>query len=108
MKYLITESKLDSLIFRYLDNQDFIQINYTYETYFVNSRGDKSGVIKYDSQDDRCYIDFNLIDEVSSFFSLKETYSKNIIKEWVGNKLNVEIKDVAGIGEFFSEYLRMR
>jgi UDP-galactopyranose mutase len=26
MKYLITESKLEKVIFRYLDNQDFIQI----------------------------------------------------------------------------------
>jgi hypothetical protein len=108
MKYLITESQLNKVIFKYLDNQDFIQVNYTYETYFVNSRSDRQGVIRYDSRDERCYIDFNLIDEVSSFFSLKETYSKNIIKKWVGNKLNVEIKDVAGIGEFFSEYLRMR
>jgi len=80
MKYLITESQLNKVIFKYLDNQDFIQVNYTYETYFVNSRSDRQGVIRYDSQDDRCYIDFNLIDEVSSFFSLKETYSKNIIK----------------------------
>ena len=108
MRYQITDKQLEGVIFLYLDNQDFIEVNYTYETYFVNSRSDKSGVIRYDSQDDRCYIDFNLIDEVSSFFSLKETYSKNIIKKWVGNKLNVEIKDVAGIGEFFSEYLRMR
>ena len=108
MKYLITESKLDSLIFRYLDNQDFIQINYTYETYFVNSSSDRQGVIRYDGRDERCYIDLNLIDEISSFFSLKETYSKNIIKEWVSNKLNVEIKHSSTVGEFFSEYLRMR
>jgi hypothetical protein len=70
MKYLITESQLDSLIFRYLDNQDFIQVNYTYETYFVNSSSDRQGVIRYDGRDERCYIDIKLIDEVSSFFSL--------------------------------------
>ncbi len=108
MKYLITESQLNKVIFKYLDNQDFIQVNYTYETYFVNSRSDRQGVIRYDSRDERCYIDLNLIDEISSFFSVGSTYSKTIVKEWVGNKLNVEIKDVAGIGEFFSEYLRMR
>jgi len=108
MKYLITESQLDSLIFRYLDSQDFIQVNYTYETYFVNSSSDRQGVIRYDGRDERCYIDLNLIDEISSFFSLKETYSKNIIKEWVSNKLNVEIKHSSTVGEFFSEYLRMR
>ena len=108
MKYLITESQLNKVIFKYLDNQDFIQVNYTYETYFVNSRSDRQGVIRYDSRDERCYIDLNLIDEISSFFSVGSTYSKTIVKEWVGNKLNVGIKHSSPVGEFFSEYLRMR
>ena len=37
MKYLITESQFDKVIFKYLDNQDFIQIEKDDRIYFVNS-----------------------------------------------------------------------
>ena len=35
MKYLITESQLDRIIFKYLDNQDFIQIEKNNRIYFI-------------------------------------------------------------------------
>jgi len=47
MKYLITESQLDKVIFRYLNNQNFIQIERNNIIYFVNSEGDKYGQIRY-------------------------------------------------------------
>jgi len=40
MKYLITESQFDNVVFKYLDNQDFIQINSGDNIFFVNSEGD--------------------------------------------------------------------
>ena len=54
MKYLITESKLDKVIFKYLDNQDFIQINKNNSIYFVNSEGDKYAQIRYVKDDGVC------------------------------------------------------
>ena len=41
MKYLIKESQFDKIIFKYLDNQDFIQIDTKDGVYFVNSEGDE-------------------------------------------------------------------
>ena len=108
MRYQITDKQLERVIFLYLDNQDFIEVNYTYETYFVNSTSDKQGVIRYDGRDERCYIDINLIIEVSGFFALNEEISKHIIGDWVQYKLNVNVKHVSFVGEFFSQYLRMR
>jgi hypothetical protein len=108
MRYQITDKQLEGAIFLYLDNQDFIEVNYTYEIYFVNSTSDKQGVIRYDGRDEVCYIDINLIIEVSGFFALNEEISKHIIADWVQYKLNVNVKHVSFVGEFFSQYLRMR
>ena len=108
MKYLITESQLDKAIFKYLDNQDFVTINYTYETYFANSISDRQAVILHYYRDERCYVSIELIDEISIFFSLDETLSKKIIGDWVGDKLNTKVKYVSFVGDFFSHYLTIR
>jgi hypothetical protein len=53
MKYLITESQIDKVIFKYLDNQDFIQIEKGDGVYFVNSEGDEYAQIRYFKKDSK-------------------------------------------------------
>ena len=90
MKYLITESKLDKVIFRYLDNQDFIQVEDKDTIYFVNSQDDKYSQIRYDMSDNWSFINYELVDEISSFFSLSDSKSEKVILRWVGDTLQVE------------------
>ena len=92
MKYLITESQFDKVIFRYLTNQDFIQIDDNDSIYFVNSEGDKYAQIRYDKSDGWCNIDIDLIKEISSFFSLQSSDSKEVIGRWVENTLQMRVK----------------
>jgi hypothetical protein len=91
MKYLITESQIDKIIFKYLDNQDFIQIDNNDSIYFVNSEDDKYANIRYDKKDGWCYIDFNLIREISSFFSLQRSDSEEVIGRYVENTLQMKV-----------------
>jgi len=91
MKYLITESQLDNTIFNYLDNQDFIQFEKGNRIYFVNSEGDKYAQIRYDKSDGWCYIHYKLVDEISPFFSLEESDSKEVIGRWVENTLQMRV-----------------
>ena len=91
MKYLITESQFDKVIFRYLNNQDFIQIKKNNFIYFVNSEGDEYAQIRFDKYDGWCYIDYDLIEEISSWFSLKESDSKQFIGKWVENTLQMRV-----------------
>jgi len=91
MKYLITESKLEKVIFRYLDNQNFIQIEKNGSIYFINSEGDEYGQIRYDKEDGWCGIYYKLIEDISSFFSLQEYDSKQVIGRWVENTLQVRV-----------------
>ncbi len=91
MKYLITESQFDNVIFKYLDNQDFIRIGKNNNIYFVNSENDKFAQIKFREVDGQCYVHYNLINEISMFFSLDILDSKEVIGRWVENTLQMKV-----------------
>ena len=93
MKYLITESQLDKIIFRYLDNQDFIRIERKDRIYFVNSEGDDYAQIRYDKKDGWCGIHYELVNEISSFFSLEKYDSIDGIGRWVENTLQMRVNN---------------
>ena len=93
MKYLITESQLDRVIFIYLDNQDFIQIKKNNFIYFVNSEGDEYAQIRYNEDSEVCFINIDLVKEISSFFSLELSVSKEVIGSWVENTLQMKVTD---------------
>jgi hypothetical protein len=90
MKYLITESQLDNIIFKYLDNQDFIQIEKGDIIFFVNSEGDEYAQIRFDKDDGWCYIYYKLVKEISAFFSMEESDSESVIGRWVENTLQMK------------------
>jgi hypothetical protein len=94
MKYLITESQREKVIFKYLDNQDFIPIEKGNKIYFANSEGDEYAQIRYDKDDGWCYIHYKLVDEISSFFSLWQADSKEVIGMWVENTLQMRVTDI--------------
>jgi hypothetical protein len=91
MKYLITESQIDKVIFRYLDNQDFIQIERRNDIYFANSEGDRHAQIRYNKKNGWCYVYWKLIGEISTFFSLGRDDSEKVIGRWVENILQVRV-----------------
>jgi len=91
MKYLITESQIDNVIFKYLDNQDFIQIEKNNSIYFVNSEGDEYAQIRFDKDDGWCYIYYELIEEISAFFSMQKSDSEQVIGKWVENTLQMKV-----------------
>ena len=93
MKFLITESQIDNVIFKYLDNQDFIQINFDEKIYFVNSVNDVYAQIKYDKNSGWCYVYYKLIEEISTFFSMQDSDSESVIGRWVENRLQMKVTD---------------
>jgi hypothetical protein len=91
MKYLITESQIDNVIFKYLNLKKFIQVERGDKIYFVKSENDEYAQIRYDKDDGRCYIYWKLVDEISRFFSLEESYSEQVIGRWVENTLQMRV-----------------
>ena len=104
MKYIITEGQFDNMIFKYLDNQDFIQINKGKIIYFVNSEGDEYAQIRFDKKNGLCGIYNKLIEEISSFFSLQEFDSEKVIGRWVKNTLQMKVTDTFPI---YTDYARI-
>jgi len=97
MKYLITQSQLDKIVFKYLDNQDFIikKMNSDNINYFVNSEGDgyMDALIQHHRSGD-CVISYELINEIATFFSIDFDDSKYVIARWIENTLDRRVKEI--------------
>ena len=93
MKFILTESKLEQIVFKYLDNQDFVKIEEDGSIYFVNSVDDKYAQIRFNKYSGSCYIYYELIEEISSFFSIIESDSKVVIGKWVENTLQMKVSN---------------
>jgi len=91
MRYKITDKQLDDVIFIYLDNQDFIQIERQNDIYFTNSEGDRHAQIRYHKKNGWCYVYWKFIGEISSFFSLGRDESEKVIGRWVEYALQVRV-----------------
>ena len=85
---------LERVIFSYLDSQDFIPVEMGDDkVYFINSENDEYAQIRFDKDDGWCFIDLDLIDKISSFFSLQESDSEKIIGKWVENTLQMKVSN---------------
>ena len=108
MKYLITESQAKiAATFHKLDMKKFIQIDRNDSVYFVKSESDEYAQIRYDKDDGWCGIHYKLIYEISSFFSLEESDSEQVIGRWVENTLQMRVTDTNEQLLFRSKKLRI-
>jgi len=85
---------IENLIFEKLDGKKFIPIEKYQRVYFVNSENDEYAQIKYNMDDGLCIIEIKLIREISSFFSLENYESRDVIKDWVENELQMKVTQV--------------
>ena len=106
MKYLIKESQFDKVIFKYLDNQDFIQIETDDNIYFTNSEGDEHAQVRYDKRNGVCYIYWKLIQEISHFFSIEYSDSELVIGRWSENSLQMKVSETYFVGHTTSYLLK--
>jgi hypothetical protein len=102
MKYLITESQLDNIIFRYLDMQNFYKLRYPngyvfWESKEVWENGGNITITVYRERGDG-FVSSDLLVEVASIFSLELNDSLDVIGAWVKTQIDFDIKD------FFSDY----
>lgn len=88
MKFIIKESKLEKIIFKYLDSKDFSKSKgpSTESIYFVDKNDDDYAELRLDF-DGWLWISVDLIDTISNMFSIEMDDSKEIIRDWVQSKL---------------------
>ena len=93
MKFLITENKLEQIVFRYLDNKNFTIKETVNEYYFLENKDDRFAQILVTKKDKECFIYIQLFDEISPFFSLGTIETAQIITRYVEKTLNFELDD---------------
>ena len=99
MKYLITESKLEKVIFRYLDIQDFViydnKKKFNNYIYFLNNESDRKSQISvylnnaFGEVKNWVFVNRDLTEELSNFFSIDKSDCLDIIKVWINNTLGI-------------------
>lgn len=92
MKFIITESKLENIVFKYLDNLDLNPTKRAQSIYFLTV--DETALIKYDMTDYECRVSNKLFDEISSFFSLDRELTLGFIKNWVESNYYLDISKI--------------
>ena len=96
MKYLITESRLESVILKYIDNQDLLvnihKENDSITVFFSDHRNLNSTEIVFVSKNNKCHITKGFVTEITNFFSMDPSDTVNYIVKWVENKLQVSVK----------------
>ena len=95
MKYIIPETKLDKIVFQYLDLnlKDLNKKEPKYYEGIVFAYPDKKyGMLGYNTNG-TLYIYFELIDEISNIFGLNEDDTKSIIGRWFNDRQQLEVTD---------------
>jgi hypothetical protein len=93
MKYLINESQLEGVIYKYLDS---IFENYTVEKggilfhILVIRNGEQDATVGIDLEGDRVAVDYKLREQLQSMFSIDEEYANKIVKGYIKEKLNLD------------------
>jgi len=96
MKYIITENKLDKVVFKYLDTitKRLVRREPAYHHGFVLSYPDeKYGILSW-KDNLKLYISSYFFDEISSNFGLDESDTKSVIGKWFSDRYQVEIKKI--------------
>jgi hypothetical protein len=97
MKLIITESQKDKivkkLIFKYLDNRNYNQLEIEDDIYFVKNVGDKYADIRFDKSDGWCYFSTDLISFYSRMMGVEHSDIQDVIGRWVEHTLQMEVKD---------------
>jgi hypothetical protein len=100
MKYIISENKIDKIIFKYLDNilkgLEKRKPKY-YDGFVLRYHNEEYGILGYEN-DGTLYIYGGLIDEISNGFGLEDFDSESIIGRWVGDRLQLEVKNTQNNG----------
>jgi hypothetical protein len=95
MKYIITESKLDQLIFRYLDNKlDGIEpIKGKYSDIVFGFPGETFGVMGLEKPD-TLFIDSDFFIEIKLMFSMDTRDIFDLIKRYVESRYNLKVNTI--------------
>ena len=93
MKFEINNSKLEQVVFKYMDNKKFIIKETDKNYYFLENESDEYAQIRVKKNDKFCFIYYKLTEEIQTFFSLEIPMVKSILTKYVENTLNIVVSN---------------
>ena len=93
MKIIISESQLESFIYKYLDMKGLklLKTSVSYNFYIYNDGGDSRQFLISCDMDGHCFISSILAGDVCSLFSLHPDNALSIISDWVETKIGIDV-----------------
>lgn len=99
MKYLITESRLKDLIFKFLNSKDWVKLDVGDEQFDLSDGYKSKSLINYriiyntvtKNTKERLYIDKFLIQDIQNIFSLKFYEVSKYIVDWFNLKYHKNV-----------------
>jgi hypothetical protein len=82
---------IEKVVFDYLKKQDYKLVDINDMIYFVKNIGDECADIRFDKEDGRCFISYELISFLSMMLSTERSDIKNVIGRYVENTLQMEV-----------------
>lgn len=114
MKFILTESQLDNIIFKYLDSQNYEIIKKETDehpvlsfVYYFAKPNKEYADISVHKWDGYCYIYNKLTNDISVLFSIDNYDAEHIISDWVKSKLKkekVNVQSTMSMGSFMGDY----
>ena len=100
MKFEINNSKLEQVIFKYLDNKNFVFKETAENYYLLDNENDIYCQVRLRKTDMVCFIEYKLIRQVERFFCTDYHIVENIIGEYVENTMNTKLSKIEWNGMF--------
>lgn len=73
---------------KYLDDQEFHKLDRGDKIYFMDPKNDKWAKLAIDVDDKYCEVNFQLVEELKSFFGLNREESLSYIQSWVNDNID--------------------
>jgi hypothetical protein len=92
MKYIITENRLNKVIFNYLDTKlsGLERKKGEYYDVVFGFPNEEYGVLGW-VKPNRLGIHYDIVDEISHYFDMKSSDTQKIIGEWVEDRYNLKV-----------------
>jgi hypothetical protein len=96
MKYIINESQLDKVIFKYLDMElgDIEERKGKYVDIVLKHPGEEYGIIGIEKMGNggvKVYVFYQLVEKIMGLFSMELSDAFEVIGRYVGNRYNLKV-----------------
>ena len=102
MKYIISESRLDNVIFKYLDSKlDGIELKKDIKNSIIFVfPGEEEGLMRWLGKKSRGQLStyYEIVDEVETMFSMDEFDALDVIGRYVESKYNLKVNKNSKVG----------